>query len=92
MPSCCNNIKVLQRSPPFAKLAMGESSPVEFIANDRTYTKGYYLAVGICPKWATFVKPLAKPQGKKELGFHYAQAAARKDVERAFGILQDQFL
>jgi hypothetical protein len=30
-------------------------------------------------------------QGTKELDFHYAQAAARTDVERAFGILKAQF-
>jgi hypothetical protein len=64
---------------------------VDFIANGRTYTKGYYLADGIYPKWATFVKPLVNPQGKKEQDFYYAQAASRKDVERALGILQAQF-
>ena len=56
-----------------------------------TYNYGYYLADGIYPKWQTFVKPLKKPEGKKNLDFHNAQAAARKDVERAFGILQAQF-
>ena len=37
------------------------------------------------------MKPVRSPQGKKESSFHTAQAAARKDVERAFGILQSQF-
>ena len=37
------------------------------------------------------MKPLKKPEGKKNLDFHNAHAAARKDVERAFGILQAQF-
>lgn len=62
-----------------------------FQANGCTYNFGYYLADGIYPRWGTFVKPISKPQGKKELYFHNAQAAARKDVERAFGILQAEF-
>ena len=65
---------------------------MEFEANDRTYHYDYYLADGIYPKWATFVKPIISPKGKKELQFHNAQAAARKDVERAFGTLQTQFI
>ena len=78
-------------SPLFAKLANGESPLVEFEANGRTYNMGYYLADGIYPKWATFAKPISSPQGNKELYFHNAQAAAKKDVERAFEFLQAQF-
>ena len=91
MPGSCNDINVLDRSPLFAKLENGEAPPVTFEANGRTYNYGYYLADGIYPRWSTFFKPVAKPKGKKELVFHNAQAAARKDVERAFGILQSQF-
>jgi hypothetical protein len=70
---------------------MEKTTPEEFIANVLPYTKGYNLVDGIYPKWATFVKPLIKPQGKKELEFHYTQTPARKEVERAFVILQAQF-
>jgi hypothetical protein len=37
------------------------------------------------------VKPVKYPTGEKKLQFHNAQAVARKDVEREFGILQAQF-
>ena len=91
MPGSLNDINVVNRSPLMNKIANDELSPVQFVANGRTYNYGYYLADGIYPKWQTFVKPLKKPEGKKNLDFHNAQAAARKDVERAFGILQAQF-
>ena len=91
MPGSLNDINVVNRSPLMNKIANGELPPVQFVANGRMYNYGYYLADGIYPKWQTFVKPLKKPEGKKNLDFHNAQAAARKDVERAFGILQAQF-
>ena len=73
------------------KIANGELPPVQFVANGGTYNYGYYLADGIYPKCQTFVKPSKKPEGKKNLDFHNAQAAARKDMERAFEISQAQF-
>jgi hypothetical protein len=91
MPGSCNAINVIQRSPLMTRIALREGPQVEFEANDRKYNYGYYLADGIYPRWQTFVKPIHKPKGKKETNFHAAQAAARKDVERAFGILQAQF-
>jgi hypothetical protein len=63
------------RSLLFAKLANIETPTVRFVANGRTYDKGYYyLADGFYPKWATFVKPLVSPSGKKQQEFHYTQA------------------
>jgi hypothetical protein len=64
---------------------------VEFHANGGTHNMCYYLADGIYPKWATFVKPISSSQGNKTLHSHNAQAAVRKDAEKAFGILQAQF-
>jgi hypothetical protein len=52
---------------------------------------GYYLANGIYPLWATFVKTIPEPQGNKRKYFAKAQEAVRKDVERAFGVLQSRF-
>lgn len=61
---------------------------VEFEANHRKYTMAYYLADEIYPAWDRFVKPILNPQRNKRGHFVKAQATARKNVERAFGVLQ----
>ncbi|XP_021718610.1 uncharacterized protein LOC110686328 [Chenopodium quinoa] len=49
----------------------------------------YYLADDIYPKWETFIQGITYPQLQKDKMF--TDAAARKDVERAFGVLQARF-
>ena len=51
----------------------------------------YHLADGIYPKWVTFMKTIPAPQGGKRKLFAKVQEAYRKDVERAFGVLQARF-
>ncbi|XP_042449219.1 uncharacterized protein LOC122034161 [Zingiber officinale] len=46
------------------------------------------LDYGIYPTWATFVKSFPCPEDPKRKKFKERQEAARKDVERAFGVLQ----
>jgi len=51
----------------------------------------YYLTDGIYPKWATFIQSIPLPQGPQAVLFAQRQEAVRKDVERAFGVLQARF-
>ena len=52
---------------------------------------GYYLADGIYPPWATLINGIFSPQSNKNKYFTLKQAKYRKDVERAFGVLQAKY-
>jgi hypothetical protein len=91
LPGSLNDINVLQRSPVFSKLAEGQTPAVNYSINGHQYTMGYYLADGIYPRWATFVKSIPAPDTRKHKTFAKKQEACRKDVERAFGVLQSRF-
>nr|XP_043629798.1 uncharacterized protein LOC122601091 [Erigeron canadensis] len=54
-------------------------------------SRGYYLADGIYPEWATLVKSFKCPMDPKTSKFKRYQEAARKDVDRAFGFLQGRW-
>nr|KYP50606.1 hypothetical protein KK1_027543 [Cajanus cajan] len=69
----------------------GQAPAVQYIVNRTQYNMGYYLADGIYPEWATFLKTIPMPQGEKMKLFVKQQESARKDVERAFGVLQSRF-
>jgi hypothetical protein len=88
MPGSCNDINVLHRSPIFSNYMEGQMTPVNFTVNGRAYDMGYYLADGIYPDWITFVKSVRQPMERKTQHFTTMQESARKDIERAFGVLQ----
>ncbi|XP_065631283.1 uncharacterized protein LOC112001981 [Quercus suber] len=91
LPGSNNDINVLERSSIFSELEQGRAPAVNYSINGHEYTMGYYLADGIYPKWSTFVKTIPSPRGHKKKVFAKAQEANRKDVERAFGVLQARF-
>ena len=66
VPGTCNDINVLHKSPLFNDAIQGKAPEVTYTINDHEYNMGYYLADGIYPHWATFVRSFPVPQGKKQ--------------------------
>ncbi|PRQ37575.1 putative harbinger transposase-derived protein [Rosa chinensis] len=91
LPGSNNDIIVLEASYLFAELAAGKSPPCHYFIKDKAYDVGYYLADGIYPKWSTLVQTIHDPQGRKKQFFATKQESCRKDVERAFGVLQSRW-
>jgi hypothetical protein len=87
MPGGCNDINVLHRSPVFSPYLRQQSPNVSFTINGHSYNMGYFLADGIYPEWQAFVKTVRNPIDRKKAFFARAQEAARKDIERDFGVL-----
>ncbi|KAK1579907.1 hypothetical protein QYE76_010812 [Lolium multiflorum] len=77
--------------PPSFFRRRGEAPIVNFTVNGHEYNYGYYLADGIYPSWPVFMKGVTLPQSEKQRMFTAAQAAWRKDVECAFGVLKARF-
>nr|XP_043609620.1 uncharacterized protein LOC122581452 [Erigeron canadensis] len=86
-----NDINVLKQSPLFIPEVNGKSLEYGFTVNGHRYDKGYYLGVGIYPPWSCFLKAYAYPVAKKEKILKKLQESARKDVERAFGLLKNKW-
>ncbi|XP_056692144.1 protein ALP1-like [Spinacia oleracea] len=91
IPGSCNDLNVLYRSPVFDDVLQGTTPPINFQVNENEYNMGYYLRDGIFPNWATFIQGFTRPQLQKHKLFADRQAHVRKDVERAFGVLQARF-
>ncbi|KAI7945050.1 hypothetical protein MJO28_010745 [Puccinia striiformis f. sp. tritici] len=91
LPGAHNDRNVLDLSPLFQSLLAGKTPPCQYTVNGTSYNHGYYLADGIYPDWTTLIKTISQPQGLQQKYFAKMQEAARKDVERGFGVLQARF-
>ncbi|XP_023766293.1 protein ALP1-like [Lactuca sativa] len=86
-----NDLNVLQASPIFNDILQGKAPEMSYVVNRNEYKYGYYLSDGIYPEYATFVKSYTFSADDKRKIFKLAQEFARKDVERAFGVLKQRW-
>ncbi|KAD7117580.1 hypothetical protein E3N88_04848 [Mikania micrantha] len=91
MPGANNDLNVLNSSPLLNDMENGVFPPSSFFCNDNEYAHGYYLADGIYPEWPVFMQTITCPTTFKRKRFQVAQEGARKDIERAFGVLKKRF-
>ena len=90
-----NDLNILALSPFLEKLIDGSFASMEVEAGVVPYTVGpqafnqmYILVDGIYPRYTRFVHSIKIPGTRDEEKFSKWQEACRKDIERAFGVLQ----
>ncbi|GKD96050.1 reverse transcriptase domain-containing protein, partial [Tanacetum coccineum] len=88
LPEANNDLNVLYGSPLFDDVLADTAPKAPFVVNGRTYKKGYYLADDIYPTWSTFVKTYSIASDEKTLKFKRVEERSRKDIGRAFKVLQ----
>ncbi|KAG7351020.1 plant transposon protein [Nitzschia inconspicua] len=89
------DLNVLAKSPLLERMVDGsfhtlenEASVVPFKIGDQEFTKCFILTDGIYPKFSRFVKGVKEPITEEEKKYTAWQEGARKDVERAVGVLK----
>ncbi|XP_026416774.1 uncharacterized protein LOC113312233 [Papaver somniferum] len=72
--------------------SLGVAPPCNHVINGHHYNMGYFLADGIYPNLTTIVQAFSQTLDIPDyVKFNKYQMAKRKDVERAFGVLQGKF-
>nr|GEV28295.1 protein ALP1-like [Tanacetum cinerariifolium] len=85
-----NDVNVLRQSPLFNDLKAGKAPDVPFVANNMTYKRGYCLTDGIYSQWSVPIISIKNSGANdhKRILYKTKHEAARKDVERVFGVLK----
>ncbi|KAL7616034.1 hypothetical protein Lser_V15G02803 [Lactuca serriola] len=83
-----NDLTVLGQSPLFNDIWTVKAPNMTFTVNGHAYKYDYYLGDGICPDYSTLMKAYSVPRSEKANLFTKKQESARKDIERAFGVLK----
>ncbi|XP_022031206.1 uncharacterized protein LOC110932155 [Helianthus annuus] len=90
IPGSNNDVNVLQNYEIFDNVIKGTGPDTRFMVSGVEYRLEYYLAYGIYPQYSTIVKTVRQQPDEKRKKFAKFQEAARKDIERCFGILQQR--
>ena len=93
-PGTMNDINIWERSSLLESMLNGKHKEIdhEFTLDGNTFDKLYYLVDGIYPSLTRFLGPETDPSTKLDGSFKADQEAARKDVERGYGVLKQKFL
>jgi hypothetical protein len=95
-----NDVNVLNLSPLLDRMTNGTFTALEaesgvtpfFIDGEiEGFNKTFFLVDGIYPRYTRFVKGMREPILEEDKRFTKWQESARKDIERAFGVLQCKF-
>jgi Plant transposon protein len=93
-----NDLNVLNLSPFMQDIVTGtfckvekEAGVVPYSIAGQQFNQLYVLADGIYPEYSRFVKGFKQPILASESNFTKWQEGARKEIERAFGVLQGKF-
>ena len=92
-PGALNDINIWERSTLFESFQDGSFSELDFeyLLNGELFDQLFLLVDGIYPALSRFVKTISVPITKIDRNFTGWQEGSRKDIERAFGVLQKKF-
>ena len=93
-PGTLNDINIWERSSLLESMLNGRHEEIDhpFTLDGKPFKKLYYLVDGIYPHLSRFHSTETDPSTRLDASFKIEQEAARKDVERGFGVLKAKFL
>ncbi len=93
-----NDKSIFAMSPLLRAIVSGEFEQVEkasktvpYKVHKEEFNQLFFLCDGIYPSYSRFIKGYKEPTTELEKSFTEWQESARKDIERAFGVLQAKF-
>jgi Plant transposon protein len=87
-PGSLNDLNILDMISTMGRIFRRDFPPsLTFLVNNVAFKTAYFLADGIYPAWALFIKTIRNAMSPKDKRYASAQGAERKDFERAFAAL-----
>lgn len=93
LPGSLNDINILSKSTILSALLSRQFDlrTADYTINGNARDWLYFLVDGIYPPWSIFMSTIPNPINDKERKYKERHEAVRKDIERAFGTLVQQF-